>query len=291
MRTFRDLNPVVLFVYFLCVSGIAVFSMNPVLLAFSLAGALLLTGAGGRRLSKISLFYPLLFLILALLNPLIHHGGVTVLFVMNDNPVTLEALLYGIASGVMVVSVLFWFSTFSLWMTGDRLMYLFGLLSPKTALILSMALRAIPRLQTQTRRIEASQTALGLYRDDNLIDRVRAKGRILSTLITWMLENGITTADSMSARGYGTGRRTSFSLIRFRRTDGILLVLILSLTAAVAVGLIRGDLAFDYYPALAGDLLTPRSAVFYICYGTLSLLPSCYHAFKEIRWNISLSKI
>ena len=56
-----------------------------------------------RKHIKSHLFFFLLFLALALINPLISHNGATVLFVMNDNPVTLEALLYGINSAAMVV--------------------------------------------------------------------------------------------------------------------------------------------------------------------------------------------
>ena len=30
------------------------------------------------------------------MNPFVNHNGATVLFIMNDNPITLEALIYGI---------------------------------------------------------------------------------------------------------------------------------------------------------------------------------------------------
>ena len=42
-------------------------------------------------------------------------------------------------------------------------------------------------------------------------------------LLDFQLENGIITADSMTARGYGIGRRSRFSLFRWRRGDALLL--------------------------------------------------------------------
>ena len=41
-------------------------------------------------------FYLPLFLLVAVTNPLFSHNGVTPLFFMNGNPVTLEAVVYGV---------------------------------------------------------------------------------------------------------------------------------------------------------------------------------------------------
>ena len=43
------------------------------------------------------------FLLMAFANPLLVHNGETVLFFMNDNPVTLEAMIYGGMSSLMIV--------------------------------------------------------------------------------------------------------------------------------------------------------------------------------------------
>lgn len=154
MRTFAEYNPIAVAVYFLAVAAIPMFSMNPVILLLSFIGAVLLYFIrNGMKNGRTHMYSLLLFIVMALINPLVSHNGVTVLFVMNDNPVTLEALIYGIAASAMIISVLYWFRSFSQIMTGERLLYVFCALSPKLALVLSMALRYVPLFGSQTKKI------------------------------------------------------------------------------------------------------------------------------------------
>ena len=49
--------------------------------------------------------------------------------------------------------------------------------------------------------------------------RVRSALRVFSIVVTWSLESGIITADSMRCRGYGLPGRTAFSIYRFDDRD------------------------------------------------------------------------
>jgi len=99
MRSFHEYNPIVIAVYFFSVTGIAMFSSYPPFMATSLFGGILLyLVRNGRNHAKSHFFFLILFIILAAANPLVSHNGVTVLFIMNDNPITLEAVLYGLNS-------------------------------------------------------------------------------------------------------------------------------------------------------------------------------------------------
>jgi len=292
VRALEDLNPITAAVYFLAVSGIAMFSMNPVLLVISLAGAVLFfLIRNGSRSAASHLWMFGLFLLLFLVNPLFSHNGATVLFVLNDNPVTLEATVYGAAAAVMVVSVLYWFRSFTQIMTSDKLLYLFGSLSPKLALVMSMGLRYVPLFSRQASKIGQAQTALGLYKDDNLVDRFRGGVRIFSVLVTWALENGIVTADSMAARGFGCGRRSRFSIFRFTSADVLVLTVTLLLFASAAVSLGSGALLFTYYPSIKPPDPTPLALSGCISYGLLALLPSILEAEEKIRWTCLKLKI
>ena len=156
------------------------------------------TVRNGRQSIKGHLRSLALFLILALANPLISHNGRTVLFVLNNNPVTLEALLYGVNSAASMVGALYWLFCFTQMMTSEKLLYITGRLSPKLSLVLSMALRSVPMYKAQAKKISGAQKAMGLFSDDNIIDDIRGNLRIFSALATWALENGIITADSMA---------------------------------------------------------------------------------------------
>lgn len=290
MQSFENYNPIVVTVYFLATAGIAMFSMNPIILILSLLGALLLYFLrNGRRNVRTHLFSFGLFLVMALINPLVSHNGITVLFVMNDNPITLEALVYGVMTAVMIVSVLYWFNSFSQIMTSDRLLYIFGALSPKLALILSMALRYVPLFGSQYKKVKQTQQTLGLYKEDNIVDSIKGGLRVFSIMITWALENGIITADSMTARGYGTGRRSRFSLFSFRRQDICLLVLSLSLAVITLWGI--GSQEFIYYPAIVIPKMTPAGYAGYMSYGVLILLPAIIEVKEALKWKYLRSKI
>ncbi len=292
MRSFGDLNPAVLMIYYLCVIGTAMFCMDPAVIALSLVGACaLFVTLDKKHSSKLHLSFFLLFLIMSLINPVWYHNGVTVLFVVNDSPITLEALMYGVCASAMIVSVLYRLRTFTMIMTADKLLYVFGRLSPQLSLVLSMALRFVPLIRTQTTKVRNAQKALGIYREDNIADTLKGEMRIFSIIATWALENGIITSDSMEARGYGEHRRTSFSVFRFRKGDAVFLVLSLVPTAVFIAATASGEAAFTFYPAMSGISLTPLSVAGYISYSFLSLLPCILEWKEDIRWRYLISKV
>ena len=110
-------------------------------------------------------------------------------------------------------------------------------------------------------------------------------------MTTWALENGIVTADSMAARGYGTGRRTSYAIFRFTRVDALFMLFSLALTAVTLTAILSGALKFDYYPAptLPADTLLARAGL--CAYGVLCLLPALMEGGERIRWRCLQSRI
>ena len=290
MRIFADSNPIAASLYFLAVSGIAMFSANPIISAISLLGAvvLFLVNNGKKSLSY-HLFSLLLFAIMSLVNPLVSHNGATVLFVINNNPVTLEALIYGICSSVTIIAVLYLFRSFTQVMTSDKLLYIFCVLSPKLALILSMALRYVSLFGTQIKKVQASQKALGLYKDDNIMDSFRGGIRVFSVMITWALENGIITADSMAARGYGIGKRSRFSLFRFKAEDVLIISCTLLFSALTIYGISGAE--FEFYPYISAPEIDVKLVVGYISYGAMNLLPVIICVKEELKWKYLRSKI
>ena len=292
MRSFSEYNPIAVAVYFLMTAGIVMFCMNPILLSLSLFGAVLFfLVKNGTKYGKTHFAYACLFLAAALINPLVSHNGVTVLFVLNDLPITAEAVCYGFASAGMILAVLYWFRSFTQIMTSDKLLYLFGKLSPKLALVLSMVLRYAPLFGEQTKKINRTQTALGLYKEDNIIDRIKGGLRVFSVMVTWALENGIVTADSMTARGYGVGKRSHFSVFRFRKEDIFLLFTIFLAGGATFCAAGVGALDFTFYPSFNMAAVTPTAVMGYIGYGVLILIPTIMEAGEKLKWKYLESRI
>lgn len=293
MSGFERFHPAVLFCYYVCVLLFAMFSVHPLILLTVLAGGIFFFGMlmPFPMLAKDLVYYFFLFLLITLVNPLFSHNGVTILFFMNDNPVTLEAFCVGAAVAAMIIGVMFWCKAYQRILTTDKILYLFGKASPKLALVLSMAMRYMPLLKSQMRSIHQTQKTMGMYTQESMTDRLLGEIRSFDCLLTWSLEHAVDTADAMKARGYGLKGRTSFSLFRFRKEDGILLAGIGVLALGICASFLAGQYDFSYYPVIrqiqtkAWDL---------ICYGLVAafmLLPGVVEVKEKLRWSYWKSKI
>lgn len=285
---FSGFHPLVNFAFFLAAVLCGMFFMHPVFLGISLVCSLAYSlYLGGRKSLKFSLLYMLpLLLLVAVLNPLLNHEGATILLYINDNPLTLEAIVYGLASAVMFVSMLLWFSCYNAVMTSDKFLYLFGRVIPSLSLVLSMTLRLVPRLRAQLRVISHAQKCVGRDASQgNVVRRVRNGGKILFILITWALENAVDTADSMRSRGFGLRGRTAFSNYRFDARDRAAMGILAGLFAVVLAGLFAGQNTAVYFPLVTLPPLTPFSFVVYAAYAVLLLFPLIVNLQEAIVWR------
>ena len=290
MRSFEDINPLILFLYYMIVVLIVMFADNPIIFFISFMCAVIYYFLKNGRSNKGMHMYTLgLFVVMAVINPLVSHNGVTILFFMNDNPITLEACIYGLHTSLMIVAVLYWCYSFSQIMTSDKLLYIFGLFSTKLALMISMALRYIPLFNAQRKKVKQAQIAMGMYKDDNIIDNFKANVRVFSIMITWALENGIITAESMENRGYGIGKRSHFSNFKIRKTDVLLLVVSISLGALIFYGM--GNMKYVYYPEVIIPEFSERHLLYYIAYGVLAFIPIVFEIKETVKWAYLKSKI
>ncbi len=289
MRKIEDYHPITVFLYFVAVICVTMFSRNPFLSLISLAGAVCyFSMLRIPRAAQAHLFSLLLFLILTLINPIFSKSGETVLFFLNNRPITLEALCYGMNAAVSLVAALYWFRCFSQVMTTDRLLCVFSKISKKLALILTMSLRFVPLFKDQWHRIDDAQKTLGLEQDGNIVDFFKAKIKVTDTLITWAIEGGIITAQSMEARGYYIGRRRVYSRFRFRPSDIVLWILSLILAAGAVYSFVKAS--FVFYPAVTLRFDIPI-LLGYIGFFILSMLPVIINTQEVLRWKYLTSGI
>lgn len=283
---FSGCHPAVNFLFFVGAIGFGATIQHPAYCAAGCAGAalyyLMLTGRRGLKLVSGAFG---MFLLIALLNPLINKSGKHILFHYFGRPYTLEALCYGMALGAIMAVMLLWFGCYSQVLTSDKFTALFGRLIPALSLLLVMVLRLIPAFTRKAKQILTARRAIGRGAPGgSLTDRARDGATVLSALTDWALEGSIITADSMRARGYGTGRRTNFRLYRMTVQDWTLLGLILGLEIAV---LAAGGTEASFTPRLK---ITPLGWGFPI-YCIFLLLPAALHIKEAIAWRISISRI
>ncbi len=292
--SFSSFHPAVNFTYFTAVILFSMFFLHPVFLGISLcSGAIYSVYLKGKKALRFDLLYLLpVFLLFALMNPVFNHAGATILLYVNDNPITLESIVYGFVAAAMFVSVILWFSCCNVVMTSDKFLYLFGRIIPALSLVLSMVLRMVPRFTAQARVISNAQKCVGRdISNGNLFQRAKNGLKILSILITWALENAIDTADSMKSRGYGLKGRTSFSNYRFTLRDGTAMGILAALIVVLLVGTVLGETTLTYFPSILWHPATGVSFCVYIAYGGLCLLPMIFDIREEIQWARLQSKI
>ena len=145
--SFSKTHPLVSFLFFAAAITFSFLLTQPFCVAIgllcALANALYLNGKKAVSLSLKFLLPASLFIIF--INPLVNHRGATVLcYLPWGNPLTLESLLYGFVSAAVIGSAALWFSSFNAVITSDKIIFLFGKISPALSLILAMALRFIP---------------------------------------------------------------------------------------------------------------------------------------------------
>lgn len=293
--TFAGYHPIINFVFFAAVILITMFVVQPVLLVISFFASFCYSiYLNGKRAVKFNLLFLIpLLLIVAITNPLLNHAGVTILgYLPSGNPITLESIIRGLFYALMFVSVLMWFSCFNVIVTSDKIVYLFGRLLPAISLIFSMVLRFVPKFKTQLKVVSDGQKSLGrAMSDGNLVQRAKNGLKILSIMTTWALENGVDTADSMRARGYGLRGRTSFSLFRFDGRDRLLLLALIAIFTVVAAAIFSGTVTIVYFPAFIINEATPVAVIAYLAFGLLCFLPLIIDLAEGLRWRALKSRI
>ncbi|MDR0875603.1 MAG: energy-coupling factor transporter transmembrane protein EcfT [Clostridiales Family XIII bacterium] len=292
---FGGYHPLVNFLYFGYAILVPVFFVQPVYLALSFASALAYSvylnhGKSARFGYGLAI---LLMAVSAIMNPVFNHRGVTILTYLPDgNPLTLESVLYGVCMALMIGGVILWFMSYNAIMTSDKFIYLFGRIIPAMSLIISMALRFIPHYRAQIRRIASARRGIGFDASSGgFFSRVRCGGEILSVMVTWALENGIETSDSMQARGYGLPGRTAYSNYRFDSRDKTLLCVFAVLMAASLTAIISGAASVQYFPMLIAGTVYPYAQISYACHAAACLLPLALEVREDILWRTLLGKV
>ncbi len=284
-RGLNLIHPWFAFLYLLMALLLTMCTMNPILVMLSLFSGIIyeLKTIGARKFSK---KVPWLFLIVVITmigNMCISHNGEHVLFLVNDNRVTVEAGIYGLVFGLMFSSAFIWCSITERIITGEKLTYMFGSFAPNLGLVISMTLHYIPILKRRFNIVHNAQVGMGRTVNNGVFKRIRQWGKEFSIVIAWSLENAIDTSEVMTAMGYGAGRRTNYSNYGFKTFDYSFLAVIITLFLPALFVTISVKYKVYYYPTfgMLGDI---RNMIFLsLLYFSFMLIPVFYERF--LRWR------
>ena len=293
--SFTKYHPWVNFLYFVLVIGFSMALNHPLAQGISLLCAIVYAiQTEGKKAVLFTLKWCLpVMLLTAFMNPAFSHEGITILlYLPTGNPLTLESILYGISAGVMIATVMLWFTNFNRVITSDKFIYLFGCIIPAMSLVLSMTLRFIPKFKSQLSVVIDAQKSIG--RDiskGSVLQRTKIAVTTLSIMITWSLENAIETADSMKSRGYGLPGRTAFSNYSFDDRDRLALLFLGFCGLYLLSGTISNAFGFIYFPRLRYVGINVVTISFQLVYFMMCIMPVVLNGLEERKWKAIASKM
>lgn len=257
-------------------------AVQPVLTAISLVAALAcgMLLRGWRQTLRSLRWQAPLVLLVAATNPLFSASGSTELLRIGLRAICLESVCYGAVMGLMLAAVIAWFSNAACVLTSDKVMAVLGNRLPTVSLMVSMALRLVPRFVGRGREIATAHDACTVTRAG--ARDFKARVRQTSVLMEWSMEDSLETADAMRARGWQSGRpRTRYRRGRFTSHDAALSALLAALAvAAFAVAWVAAS-HYQFYPTM--DPLRPWWG--YAVYAAFLLFPLIAHGEEALRWT------
>ncbi len=284
---FEKCHPAVSFIYFAGVITGTIAFQHPIFVTISFVCAFLYSiKRNGWKALAFNLALLPLMAAFALYYSSYHHFGVTVLDQNRiGNNMTLESLVYGCVLGAVIAGVLMWFSCVFSVFTTDKVVYLFGKLSPRLSLFLAIALRMIPRIKKEAGKINTAQKGIGRGTNQgNFFQRIKNCIRIFSMLITWLIESLTTASESMRSRGSSLRGRKAFSIYRFDDRDRAYVIgMFLCLTLTV-MAIILGQTNSYYDPGILIPPVTGLSFLFYTGYTAFCLMPMGLELWTEYRF-------
>ena len=291
---FDSYHPAINLIYFAMVFGFTIAISHPVFVMIAFLSSFIYSvKLNGKKQVVLNVSLIPLILLYTAWYSYYNHFGITNLYSnFIDNKITLEAVTYGFIISVKVATIVMLCSCLFSIFTTDKVVYLFGKVSPKLSLYLSIVLRFVPRIKNQSKRINTGRKGIGRGAlQGNLIERVINLFKRISITITWALESLIESATSMKSRGYILKGRTAFSIYRFDNRDRVFVISIFAIFIVVMMAVMLGQTYVMFDPSIVISRFTTISIAFYLAYALLFLLPMILQVIGEIKFKRLQSRI
>ncbi|MGB4428386.1 MAG: energy-coupling factor transporter transmembrane component T, partial [Thermacetogeniaceae bacterium] len=190
-----------------------------------------------------------------LFNPLIAQHGNTVLLYLPELPligrlrITLEAICYGAAMGVRLMTIILAFAFYNAVVHPDKVTGLVSRFAWKSSLVVSLATRMIP---SAARDLSSAKDVMQLRGVDfsagTFRERLKKYTWLLEVLLLSSLEGSLATAEAMQARGFGAGRRSCYRRELVRPRDYLCFFSGLSALLLAVYAKLQGYADFLFYP-------------------------------------------
>ncbi|MEH7094278.1 energy-coupling factor transporter transmembrane component T [Neobacillus vireti] len=287
---FDRFHPLVTFLFYAGAVSLLIVMLHPVFLVTSIAVVFLINILHDRLngLRRWSFFLLTTFVLMVMMNPLFNERGRHLLVEINQHRVTVEAVVYGGMNALSIIGIIAIFVSYNVIMTPNKLLFLFAKILPQFAVLLMLTLRFIPLMRRRLEEITVVQRSKGLSVAHGSW-RARAKIGMLyvQTLLTFSLEEAIQTADSMKARGYGRGPRTTYEYFKMNQADRMAIIYLLGLLSFTLVERVSGYGFLTIYPLMETWHLSLMDTAVFISYTLFLSFPLLVEAGGMFRWRLS----
>jgi energy-coupling factor transport system permease protein len=241
---------------------IVLFTTNPTYKAMVLAAAIvsLAAGAGLHRLRGLSTAVVLIGAFAVVLNFVSAHLGTTVLFTLPiqipalGGPYTLEALATGASGGLTVGAAIVSAAPFSLMLASHEVMDAMPSSLSRTGAAVAASLNLVPSVSASFMQVSEAQRLRG-WRPRG----PRSWAEVVVPVVLTSVEGSIQLAESMEARGFGSGPRTSLKPAPLRVSDWALIAASAAAVATFVVAHVAGwETDWFAYPTLSAPAVDVR---------------------------------
>src|SRR6266853_5002961 len=238
-----------------CCLFVVLSTTNPFYKLMVLGAALsaLAAGAGLRRIRVLLVAVLLISAFAIVLNFVSAHLGTTVLFALPaqipglGGPYTLEALVFGSVGGITIASAILSAAPFSLLLDSHEVMDALPAALSRTGVAVAASLNLVPGVATCFVQVTEAQRLRG-WRPRG----PRSWMDVVVPVVLTSVEGSIQLAESMEARGFGSGPRTALKSFPLRKSDWLLVgasaAAVITFLASRAAG---GAADWYAYPALS----------------------------------------
>jgi energy-coupling factor transport system permease protein len=244
---------------------IVLFTTNPAYKATVLAAAVVVVaaGAGLRRIQRLLVAIAIVAAFAALLNFVSAHLGATVLFSLPASipgvggPFTLEALVFGLTGGLTIAAAILAVSPFSLMLQAHDVVDALPRVLSRSGAAIAASLNLVPEVAATFVQVSEAQRMRG-WRPRG----PRSWAEVVVPVVLTSVEGSIQLAESMEARGFGSGPRTYVSRPHMRGSDWLVTAASLAAVVLFTVSTAAGWAAPWYaYPSLVAPEIDMRPLI------------------------------
>jgi energy-coupling factor transport system permease protein len=224
--------------------------------------AVLVASAGARRARRPLLAGAVAALLSAAFNFVLSHLGADVLFSVPEwvpaigGPYTLEAAVFGVTAGITLAAAVLAVAPLAMLLEPDQVVDALPDFLHGSGAAVAAALNLVPSLGRTFTAVADAQRLRG-WRPRG----PRSWSEVVVPVVLTAIEDSIQLAESMAARGFGSGPRTRLEPPRMAATDW-LTVATAGAAAAIFVGCVLAGVVaeWDAYPSLRPPALAPLPA-------------------------------